>query len=129
MLHCIRQGRRVFERFRVAFVTVGMLVEDAVAAADSGPAVASGIPGKAHAGGWIEQVALHAAHRHARRDPTLHDAIRKVCNGRRSSVRGKVCNRPIRIDDGLPGLVVRWVEVEGLVLFLAISAQHTYPQA
>src|SRR5207248_1203318 len=54
------QRRRVFQRFRIGFVAVGVLPKDAVAATDGRFPIAKRIPGEAYAWRRIPQVTFHA---------------------------------------------------------------------
>src|SRR5882762_4539021 len=72
------QRRRVFQRFRVAFVAVGVLVEDTVAATNRPLPVAKGIPGKPSPWRGVEQMPFHAAIRYSGRDPALHDTVGQI---------------------------------------------------
>ena len=57
---CSKRRRLTFHAFRVGFVSVGVLEEDAVAAADGGLAVTKRIPGKPDARSRVEQMSLRA---------------------------------------------------------------------
>ncbi len=73
----LNQGRSTLQCFAVGFVAVGVVVEHSISAADGPRAVAFGIERKTDAGSGIEQMAIHAARRHAV-DPTLHHAIERI---------------------------------------------------
>ena len=118
----IRQGRRVLERFGVALVAIGMLVEDAVAASYRGLAVAIHIIGKTNAGRGIEQLSLHATDRNAGGYTALHNAVRQ-------SVDEQVVHAAIGIDGGHSGLVVRRIEIECLLLLFAVGPEQAHPHA
>src|SRR5579884_2035061 len=55
------ERRRSFERFGIAFVSIGVLKEDAITAADGHLAVAARIPSEADALRRVEEMTAHAA--------------------------------------------------------------------
>src|SRR5579884_2794554 len=75
------QWSGTFEGFAVGFVAVGVLVENAVAAADSGFAVAEYIESETDARRRIKQVSGHAARRRTAH-ATLHQAVESISAAR-----------------------------------------------
>src|SRR6266849_4564503 len=75
-LRSVRQRRRILQRLGVALITVGVLEEDAVPAADCSLAISPWVIRKTDAGSGIEQVTFHAAHRNTGSHAALDNSVR-----------------------------------------------------
>src|SRR5205823_11208423 len=71
------QRRGTFQRFRIAFVAIRVLVEDSVGGSDRSLTIAGWVPGKAEARRWVEQMALLAARFYSSYS-ALHESVERV---------------------------------------------------
>src|SRR5262249_5157851 len=76
----VRQRRRVLQGLCIAFVSIGVFVENAVAATDGSLAISPRVISKADARRSIEKMTLHAADRYPRCHSALNDSIWQVGN-------------------------------------------------
>src|ERR1700733_1705478 len=124
-----------FQAFRVGFVAVAVVEENAVAAANGGLAIAPRIPGKTEAGSGIEPVLLQTSAR-LTGSSALRDAIEEELRIARVGVRQRDVGDRIEQGNGI-GIESRSVgcgpcggiEVKFTIEFLVISAKEAEAHA
>src|SRR5580693_1381123 len=119
-----RLGERVvlFQGTGIGLALIGVFEKDAIPAADGPLSVTLGIKGKAEAWRWVEKMTFHAAGLNSRRDSAVHPSVELgIGYGPFHKVGG--------VGEARAGNVVSGIEIPGVVVDLAISAEHTYAQA
>src|SRR5882724_18452 len=121
--------RRCLERFDVLLVAIPMFEKDAIPTSDRPFSIAPRIPGEAEAWAGVEQVPLHASRR-LTSTSALHDAVEDAGISKlQLSARRGIHERAVRCDRrGVRTLVHGGLEIEGLVIFLAVGSEEAETQ-
>jgi len=113
--------RRIFERFRIGLVAVGVLVKDSVTSPDGRLSLSPRIPGKAYARRRIHEPIVHTTTGYTLH-PTSHHAV-----GKRASIHKETVDHSITVNRGGALHISCGIKIERLLIVLVVQAQQAQP--